>query len=787
MNQHAFRQVYGFKRTNHFSSNSIPNTSGNTSERGSPRVELSNPLERRKYTTSEISSNANTDHAQDSAGLPVVARVSVHTLREERAYHICRSLTKSVDPDGQHIVRPIDIVRLSAKQGDKSSAVVCIYENIGKNYLDEVIEYGPFWYRAQKVDGKYQSMQGDFVLQPIPLRSFLDFAVGATECLEILHHGERIVHGEIRGDAFHMSQETGRVKLINFGSGLRTFEHGLTSTGWSSLVKEVGAKNKLTYMSPEQTGRMPAEPDSRTDIYSLGILFWTLLTGQPAFEGETPMDIIQGVLGRRLPSVSNVRLDIPDVIGRIIQKMTAKIISERYHSASGLRHDLVEVRSLLGAGDSNALKRWRIATKDTSSFFILPDVMIGRTIEHDEIVKIIDKVSHKHMQGLKTDVYSLSSGSSLSEGRLAGLDGPFGLETMTASSDEGTSSYDTRSNSMNTIDGQVAGLGPTNSDHERSRPNSLTQTTSQEGRNQSSRSNSIAVKPWEKNASLSTDRKSTLSSKNGEKKIASNDSSDGAGSVATRNNASKYRRKGRCEVISISGAAGLGKSCLVQSVQVEARRRGYFASSKFDQAKRTPFGPVLRLLSSLFKQVFTEKNTETQFHQALKQYARPAWPLLHKALGLPEFLVGQAPNEKVQHSSQLSHGFNKSLRAEQGSRRDSNPGSSASSLYSLSMGAQSSQDFLRAGTSTKSDRLTNTFLEVLRVFTQHKFICFCLDDLQFADDESLNLITQIIAAKIRMVIIITYRPDDILPEKVERIVNPSGSDGNSLRPRFQGI
>ena len=58
----------------------------------------------------------------------------------------------------------------------------------------------------------------------------------------------------------------------------------------------------------------------------------------------------------------------------------------------------------------------------------------------------------------------------------------------------------------------------------------------------------------------------------------------------------------------------------------------------------------------------------------------------------------------------------------------------------MALGAQSSQDFLRAGTSTKSMRLMNTFLDVLRMFTQHKFICFCLDDLQFADDESLDLI-----------------------------------------------
>ena len=82
-------------------------------------------------------------------------------------------------------------------------------------------------------------------------------------------------------------------------------------------------------MSPEQTGRMSTDPDSRTDIYSLGILFWTMLIQQPAFEGDTPVDVIRGVLGRRLPLVSNIRLDVPDVIGKIVQKATAKTVGDR--------------------------------------------------------------------------------------------------------------------------------------------------------------------------------------------------------------------------------------------------------------------------------------------------------------------------------------------------------------------------------------------------------------------------------------------------------------------------
>jgi len=737
-----------------------------------------------RQAVSESGSESNTSHDETSekVSIEVVARISMHALREERAYHICKNLIKKVDPKGNHIVRPLEIARLTSLQGDKGPIVVCVFERPrpGKfgNYITRVVDHGPAFYRGRKKDNKHEVFQEEFVpREVVPLQTFMDFATGATECLEILHHSQRIVHGEIRGDAFHFNELDGRVKLINFGSGLRTFEHGLTSSGWSTLSKEVGAKTKLSYMSPEQTGRMPAEPDSRTDIYSLGILFWTMLTQQPAFEGETPMDIIQGVLGRRLPSVSSIRMDVPDVIGRIIQKMTAKIIGDRYHSASGLRHDLVEVRSLLGAGDSASLKNFKIASRDISSFFILPTAMIGRTAEHDEVVKVIDRVSRRHIIGQRQDVYSISSGSSLSEGRVDGLN------TVDDASSEDLSSIE-RSNS-------IGGSGLANDNRTplsgQIRSTTSSQHNSHESLDGSARVNGM-IKPWEKTNSLSLESSSTVSGSIAESLVSDShrSGSDGVGSLTNQRNTQKFRRKGRCEVVSISGAAGLGKSCLVQSVQVEARRRGYFASSKFDQAKKTPFGPVLKLLSSLFKQVFSESNTDTAFHQLLKKYVQPAWPMLHKVLGLPEFLLGAMQStRKSNHTSRLSDTqshYNKSIQADF-KRRDSSPSSSRASLYSsIALGTQSSQDFLRAGSSTKSVRLINTFLDVLRVFTQHKFICLCVDDLQFADDESLDLIAQVVSSRMKMVLIVTYRPDEVLPERIRGIIEPPNSEGISLRP-----
>ncbi|PQE31946.1 hypothetical protein CJF32_00001528 [Rutstroemia sp. NJR-2017a WRK4] len=752
-------QVDGTKNTAAPQGHSISRSERNSSRPGTRSTSRSGT------TDSDCGSDSGLSH--DGAigrglGVRVIARISSHALREERAFHICQNVIRSMDPDGNHIIRPIDLVRLQTQQGDKGPLVVCIFEHPGANYLPRVIDYGPAWYKGRRVGDKHEAFRDESFSprEVMPLQTFLDFAVGATECLEILHHGQRIVHGEIRGDAFHMNADSGKVKLINFGSGLRTFEHGLTSTGWSTLTKELGAKTKLTYMAPEQTGRMPAEPDSRTDIYSLGIIFWTMLTQQPAFHGETPMEIIQGVLGRRLPLVSSIRMDIPDVISKIIQKMTAKNIEERYHSASGLRYDLSEVRRLLGAGESAALKNWPIATKDISSFFILPAVMIGRSEEHDEVVKIIDKVSRRHIMSQKQDpMSSLSSGSSLSEGRLESFDAAMAAGDV---SSDNTSSAEGRPNSLTTsIVVPRINSYRSNSSHLRSTTNS--QHNSADSTDGSKGSSSI-LKPWDSTNSVSFDGRSFVDSLSGDGTTKS--SSDGVGSLTQHRNTNKFKRKGRCEVISISGAAGLGKSCLVQSVHLEARRRGYFASSKFDRAKKIPFGPVLKLLSSLFKQVFSESNTETPFHQNLKQYVKPAWPLLHKVLELPEFLLGRA-----NPASSLNQNYNKSLRAEQ--RRDSSP----SSTYSISLGSQSSQDFLRAGSSTRSVRLMNTFLDVLRVFTYHKFICFCLDDLQFADEESLDLITQIIAARMKMVIIVTYRPDEILSETVRGILEPPGTEG----------
>jgi serine/threonine protein kinase len=166
------------------------------------------------------------------------------------------------------------------------------------------------------------------ITQQYDLATFLRFAIKCTDCLEFIHRNN-IVHGELRLSSFYWSEEDeGKVKIAGFGQGARSFESYLTSEGWrknfSSKDGLSKLRNTLTYLSPEQTGRTNYIPDHRADIYSLGVIFFVLLSCKEPFEGG-PLDILNGILSRSLPPIHELRPDVPAIITMIIEKMTAKV------------------------------------------------------------------------------------------------------------------------------------------------------------------------------------------------------------------------------------------------------------------------------------------------------------------------------------------------------------------------------------------------------------------------------------------------------------------------------
>ncbi|KAL5606675.1 hypothetical protein BROUX41_003071 [Berkeleyomyces rouxiae] len=711
---------------------------------------------------------------------PIVARVTYNVFREQRNFQTARSLTGTSNRNVDYIVKPLDFLRLSPIEADHGDIIVTIYEDPGENDILRTMDLGPAFYITEKRDGQLVPYRNDnFSLgEPVSLTYFLDFAIGAARCLEMLHHQHEVIHGEIRGDSFHYNTKENKVKIFVFGSGIKFFEHGLYGSTWHYyLTHGLGSRNRLLYISPEQTGRVGVEPDTRTDIYSLGIVLWTMLTRQNPFEGENVIEIVQSILRHRIADVSQIRLDVPQAISEIIQKCTAKAVGDRYHSASGLRFDLESVKRFLVNGDLEGLQGWKAGTRDFSSLFTLPSVMIGRVAEKDILESVVQRISvgtavNPNIVALSRSPTGLSNGSidTISSAPPA-LDGFIDV-SGDVSSENGSCSMDgLNRNAGGPIELKRSATVATGNSFE------VLPTFAE---------NSPRLRPRDRNQASQSDTLSILESVSigDSTRLPSIDAS--IDTTSRPRSGIKTRRVGQCEVVTIEGAAGLGKSMLVQSVLTDMRKRGYCATGKFDNARRTAFGPLLRLLSSLFKQVWGERNTETPFHQALRACVEPIWHSLHVDLTLPAWLLKpdghQSPSPSTSSSRQGSPpalGLTVPSIASMHARRGSSPITPA--IVSPSSTVSSSATKVKADPldinkgigSIKGNRTFSVILEVIHLFARNKPLCICLDDLHFADDESLDLISQIIGAKVRMVVIMTYRPDEIAAERVHSLIHPT--------------
>lgn len=714
------------------------NSSGNlsTNTRESPRTETTRPPFRHHWrsslseSSSEISSSR-ADPEPESFFLPVVARISSHVVRLEREYHMIRSIIQISDPECIHTVRPIDIVRLTPEPGDPGPILVAIYESPGWNSLKDLVAFGPAWF---VFNPQSESSAGTTPGEQVSLPVFLDFAIGACDCLELLHYGLKAVHGEIRPDAFHFNRSNGRVKLINTGNGARSFDNAL-SEGWSALSRELGVKAKLQFIAPEQTGRMPTEPDTRTDIYTLGILFWVILVGKAAFTGSTPMEVVQNVLSKKLPPVSSKRMDIPDAVSAVITKMTHKALTERYHTITSVKKDLEHISKLLGDGDTNALRTFEVAQNDVSSFFTLPSEMFGRDQEYQKVISVAEKV-HRRQQAIKLTAQGngnsfLGSTSSISDGRIDGFD------INEGSSDSSSMNYmASRHNST---------AGPHGLNHVPTRESLYSNESSlstQRGIGTMTRTRaSVDLRYTGDNGDRDSSHVSTHTTQS---------PLDTSNSLSRHKQINKLRRHGQCEIITISGNPGIGKSDLIQRVQPVIRKLGYIGVARLDRARRIPFEPFAKVLSSVLRQIFSERDVTTEYHHNVRTFLRPLWPTLCQVLDLPEQLISPDQNEKPVSPkiAVAQHLLKEGLKTEMAKRPSFFHGST-------------SIDTFRVGTANKNMRLMEIYLEILRYLCAQKLICVCLDDIQHADDETVDLVINLWKTRIPCLLILAARKNEI--------------------------
>jgi len=216
------------------------------------------------------------------------------------------------------------------------------------------------------------------------LQEFLQIAISLCDTLDILSR-QKIIHKDIKPANILINPDTKEVKLIDFSiASLLPRE--------TQEIKNLNVlEGTLTYISPEQTGRMNRGIDYRTDFYSLGVSFYELLTGELPFPSNDPIELVHCHIAKIPTPVSDIQSEIPRVIGEIISKLMAKNAEDRYQSALGIKHDLEKCLSQLE--ETGKIAYFEIAQRDICDRFIIPDKLYGREREVGTLLSSFERVS----------------------------------------------------------------------------------------------------------------------------------------------------------------------------------------------------------------------------------------------------------------------------------------------------------------------------------------------------------------------------------------------------------
>src|SRR5262249_48929193 len=153
------------------------------------------------------------------------------------------------------------------------------------------------------------------------------------------------IHKDVKPANVLVHAASGRVWLTGFGIASELPRERQTPEPPQVIV------GTLAYMAPEQTGRMNRSIDSRSDLYSLGVTLYEMLTGELRFAAADPMEWVHCHLARAPVPPAQRMPGVPGAVSAIIMKLLTKNPEERYQSAAGVEADL---RQCLADLESNA-------------------------------------------------------------------------------------------------------------------------------------------------------------------------------------------------------------------------------------------------------------------------------------------------------------------------------------------------------------------------------------------------------------------------------------------------
>ncbi|WP_254616717.1 AAA family ATPase [Burkholderia metallica] len=212
----------------------------------------------------------------------------------------------------------------------------------------------------------------------------LTIAANAASALDVLHR-RKVIHNDVRPEHLLVQPATWAVALTGFEA--------------AALVSSPGIEGDLSrthaatypYLAPERTGLVNRPVDPRSDLYSLGILIYWMLTTKYPYSANTPGEWLYCHTARKPAPLHQHARHVPESLAAIVDKLLAKAAEERYQTARGLEHDLRLCEEQLRGGAGFA--PFLLGTMDSDERLLIPDRLYGRELELNALTDALDRVA----------------------------------------------------------------------------------------------------------------------------------------------------------------------------------------------------------------------------------------------------------------------------------------------------------------------------------------------------------------------------------------------------------